>query len=64
MYKLLEFLHGKKTVIFGVLHLTNALLAAKNVIDADIAAYIASLLTLLGGGADWATAKKLGTTRK
>lgn len=62
--RILEFLHGKKTVIFGIAHLTNALLALKGVYDADISAYIASVLVAIGGGADYATSTKLGVHRK
>ena len=64
MDKLLEFLHGKKTVLFGIAHLTNALLALKGVYDPDISAYIAGVLTLIGGTADYATTKTLGIKRK
>jgi hypothetical protein len=64
MYNALEFLHGKKAILFGLAHLTNALLSLKGVYDTDIATYIAGVLTLLAGGADYATGVKLGTTRK
>lgn len=64
MYQLLEWLHGKKAIIFGLVHLTNAFLALKGIYDADVSAYIAGVLTLLAGGADYATTVKLGTKRK
>ncbi len=62
--RVLGFLHGKKTIIFGIVHLTNALLTLKGVYDADIATYIAGILALVGGGADYATSTKLGVHRK
>lgn len=64
MIKVLEYLHGKKAVLFGVLHLTNAFLALKGVYDADVSAYLAGVLTLLAGGVDYKTGRMLGTTRK
>lgn len=64
MYRILEWLHGKKAILFGIIHLTNAFLALKGIYDADVSAYIAGILTLMAGGADYATIKKLGTTRK
>lgn len=64
MHNILELLHGKKAIIFGLVHLTNAFLALKGVYDADVSAYIAGVLTLLAGGVDYKTTKLLGTTRK
>lgn len=64
MHKILEFLHGKKAILFGIVHLTNSLFALKGVYDADVATYIAGVLTLLAGGVDYKTTKLLGTTRK
>lgn len=64
MHKFLEFLHGKKAIGFGILHLTNAFFAVKGLYDDKTTAYIAGVLTLLAGGVDYSTAKLLGTTRK
>lgn len=64
MTRLIEFLHGKKAIIFGICHLTNALLTLKGFYDSDVAAYIAGILTLVAGGADYQTNKLLSTTRK
>jgi len=52
-----SWLDGKKTYIFGILMLTNSFLGIKGVFDVDSVAYIASVLTLLSGGAEYATVK-------
>jgi hypothetical protein len=63
-FHLIEFLHGKKTVIFGLIHLTNAFLSLQGLYSADVATYIAGILTIIGGGADYSTTKILGVTRR
>ena len=60
----MERLHGKKAIIFGLLHLTNAFLSLKGMYDSNTATYIAGALTILAGGVDYQTSKLLGTTRK
>lgn len=64
MIKFWEYLHGKKTIIFGLIHLTNAFLSLKGLYDADTATFIAGALTIIAGGADYQTNKLLGTYKK
>lgn len=51
MYKLLKFLSGKKSIIVGIICTTTAFLVLKTVIDADTAAYINAITTLVFGSA-------------
>lgn len=64
MEKLLEFLHGKKAIIFGVCMAVLTYLTNENVVTGNLAILIQSVLTLIFGGADVLTTKKFGVHRK
>lgn len=57
MFQLFQWLDGKKTYIIGFLSLTNAFLGTQKVYDQNTMAYIQAVLTLLAGGAEFATVK-------
>lgn len=53
--KILKLLDGKKTIILGILMLTAGYFMDKGYIDLIDYTFIGSCLTLLGGGASYAT---------
>ncbi len=57
MKDLLVFLDGKKVIIAGIITTTAALFVVKHIIDADVAAYINAIVTLVFGSASVATKK-------
>jgi len=64
MGQVLEWLHGKKAIIIGICGVVIVYLMKESLIDENLAMALQAILTLLGGGADVMTMKRLGTTRK
>lgn len=62
-YKLLVFLNGKKTYLYGFLTMTNSFVALKGLYDVDTMTYINGVITLFFGTAEYQT-QKLGINRK
>jgi len=57
MEKLLKLINGKKAAIFAISGAINTYLLAMTYIDSKTAALIASILVILGGGANYANYK-------
>lgn len=55
----LTLLQGKKTTIFSILGLLNVTLLAEGLINNNWAYFIGSVIVVLGGSANYATAKLL-----
>ena len=55
LYKILKFLSGKKSIIIGIILTTLSFLAAKQILNADVVAYIGAILTIVFGTASVAT---------
>ena len=66
LHTVLSWLEGKKTTIFGIAALIVSFFVTKGGIDADTGTLIQSILTILAGGASWATnqAYKTGALKK
>ena len=62
MYTFLEWLDGKKTIIFSCLFVINTYLMANNIIDQNMGAMVASILGILSGGAVYQSNKVLGNS--
>ena len=63
MYKILEFLHGKKAIILGVSGAVLIYLTKETVISGNLAMLLQTILAILGGGADVATGKLMGVRK-
>jgi hypothetical protein len=57
LIKVLEFLQGKKTVILGCLLILVSYLSQDNIISANLGYALSAMLTLIGGGASYATTR-------
>ena len=66
LHKLLSWLQGKKTLIFGALSAVNTYLMAAGVYIPEMGALIQTILTLLSGGAVVMTGRgiKLGKIKR
>jgi hypothetical protein len=61
---ILTFLDGKKAIIFGIASAVLSYLVAGSIIDKELGALIQTILTLLSGGAVYATNQVLGSRRR
>ncbi len=55
LYTILKFLSGKKSVIIGIILTTLSFLTAKEILSADVVAYIGAIMTIIFGTASVAT---------
>lgn len=62
-HQILDFLDGKKSTILAITAAILSYAVAGNIIDADLGALLQTILSILGGGAVYAT-NKLGQARR
>lgn len=63
MYKVLEFLDGKKAKLLAILGVILGMCSRLGYIDAQMATDILSILTIMAGGASVATDRVMGSFR-
>jgi hypothetical protein len=64
MENILTFLDGKKAILLGICSAILSYLVASSLISADLGALIQTILSILAGGAVYASNKTLGRNQR